>query len=142
MPVCVCVVQEKQEENELRALPAPSPAQMKAVDAAVHEAARLYGISEEDFQERQAMVTRMEVVIKESLPGKAWGETPVEAPQKGSLYSLICITSFRRIFDPLSMAVLILNQHFHFLTLCHLEIVSCHLNIHEVKLKKNENVDI
>ncbi|XP_031430304.1 terminal uridylyltransferase 4 isoform X3 [Clupea harengus] len=61
-------IMEKQEENELRALPAPSPAQMKAVDAAVHEAARLYGISEEDFQERQAMVTRMEVVIKESLP--------------------------------------------------------------------------
>ncbi|XP_041912476.1 terminal uridylyltransferase 4 isoform X2 [Alosa sapidissima] len=61
-------IMEKQEENELRALPPPSPAQLKAVDTAVQEAARLYGISEEDLQERQTMVTRMEAVIKEHLP--------------------------------------------------------------------------
>ncbi|KAL2089929.1 hypothetical protein ACEWY4_014617 [Coilia grayii] len=61
-------IMEKQEENELRALPPPSPAQLKAVDAAVQEAVRVHGISEEDFQERQAMVTRMEAVIKEHLP--------------------------------------------------------------------------
>ncbi|KAG7236638.1 hypothetical protein INR49_000654, partial [Caranx melampygus] len=40
-------IMEKQEENELRALPPPSAAQLKAVDAAVWETARQHGISEE-----------------------------------------------------------------------------------------------
>ncbi|KAJ3599754.1 hypothetical protein NHX12_033710 [Muraenolepis orangiensis] len=58
---------EKQEENELRALPPPSAAQLQAVDAAVLEAARLQGISEGDFQQRQAVVTRMEETIQQQL---------------------------------------------------------------------------
>ncbi|XP_022519969.2 terminal uridylyltransferase 4 isoform X2 [Astyanax mexicanus] len=61
-------IMEKQEENELRALPAPSPAQMRAVDAAVMEAARQNGISEEEFQQRQGVLKRMQQIIQKHLP--------------------------------------------------------------------------
>ncbi|XP_067086578.1 terminal uridylyltransferase 4 [Osmerus mordax] len=57
-------IMEKQEENELRALPPPSSAQLRAVDAAILETASQHGISEEDFEVRQAVVTRMEETIK------------------------------------------------------------------------------
>lgn len=70
---CVAVLvmrQEKQEENELRALPPPSAAQLCAVDAAVLETARQHGISQEDFDVRCAVVTRMEEIIKEHLAGR------------------------------------------------------------------------
>ncbi|KAG7220021.1 hypothetical protein INR49_000670 [Caranx melampygus] len=60
-------IMEKQEENELRALPPPSAAQLKAVDAAVWETARQHGISEEDFEVRKAVVVRMEEIIKRHL---------------------------------------------------------------------------
>ncbi|KAM3875768.1 terminal uridylyltransferase 4 [Diretmus argenteus] len=60
-------IMEKQEENELRALPPPSPAQLRAVDAAVLDTARQQGISEEDFQSRQAVVNRMEETIQQHL---------------------------------------------------------------------------
>ncbi|XP_051803116.1 terminal uridylyltransferase 4 [Acanthochromis polyacanthus] len=60
-------IMEKQEENELRALPPPSAAQLKAVDAAVVETARQHGISEEDFEVRKAMVIRMEGIIQRHL---------------------------------------------------------------------------
>lgn len=63
------VYQEKQEENELRALPPPSTAQLRAVDMAVLETARQQGISEEDFEERKAVVVRMEEIIKRHLSG-------------------------------------------------------------------------
>uniref|UniRef100_A0A3P9GZ10 Terminal uridylyltransferase 4/7 nucleotidyltransferase domain-containing protein n=1 Tax=Oryzias latipes TaxID=8090 RepID=A0A3P9GZ10_ORYLA len=62
-------ITEKQEENELRALPPPSATQLKAVDAAVREVAAQQGISEEDFKVREAVVTRMEEVIKRHLAG-------------------------------------------------------------------------
>ncbi|XP_066528899.1 terminal uridylyltransferase 4 isoform X3 [Hoplias malabaricus] len=61
-------IMEKQEENELRALPSPSEAQLKAVDAAVMEAAQQHGISEEDFQQRQSVLHRMESIIQKHLP--------------------------------------------------------------------------
>lgn len=60
-------IMEKREENELRALPAPSPAQLRALDSAVLEAAELHGISEEDFALRQAVVLRMEGIIQKQL---------------------------------------------------------------------------
>ncbi|KAM6962727.1 terminal uridylyltransferase 4 [Aplochiton taeniatus] len=60
-------IMEKQEENELRALPPPSPAHLRAVDAAVQETSRLHGISEKDFQVRQAVVNRMEETIQQHL---------------------------------------------------------------------------
>lgn len=63
------VYQEKQEENELRALPPASAAQLRAVDAAVLETATQHGISEEDFEVRNTVVTRMEEIIKEHLSG-------------------------------------------------------------------------
>ena len=63
-------LQEKQEENELRALPPPSAAQLRAVDAAVLEAARVQGISEEDYEQRQAVVSRMEETIQQHLSGE------------------------------------------------------------------------
>ncbi|XP_068445814.1 terminal uridylyltransferase 4 [Clinocottus analis] len=58
---------EKQEENELRALPSASAAQLKAVDMAVLDTARQYGISEEDFEVRKAVVIKMEEIIKRHL---------------------------------------------------------------------------
>lgn len=60
-------IMEKQEENELRALPPPSAAQLRAVDAAVLETARKHGISEEDFEARNSVVVRMEEIIKRHL---------------------------------------------------------------------------
>uniref|UniRef100_A0A673N586 RNA uridylyltransferase n=1 Tax=Sinocyclocheilus rhinocerous TaxID=307959 RepID=A0A673N586_9TELE len=60
-------IMEKQEENELRALPAPSPAQLRALDSVVLEAAETHGISEEDFALRQAVVLRMEGIICKQL---------------------------------------------------------------------------
>ncbi|XP_041646970.1 terminal uridylyltransferase 4 isoform X2 [Cheilinus undulatus] len=60
-------IMEKQEENELRALPPPSAAQLKAVDMAVLETAKEHGISEEDFEVRKAVVIRMEEIIKRHL---------------------------------------------------------------------------
>lgn len=68
--VVVVVCQEKQEENELRALPPPSTTQLHAVDAAVLETARQHGISQEDFDVRCSVVTRMEEIIKEHLAGR------------------------------------------------------------------------
>lgn len=58
---------EKQEENELRALPPPSPTQLRAVDATVMETARQHGISEEDFEVRRSVVSRMEQIIQKHL---------------------------------------------------------------------------
>ncbi|XP_027883781.1 terminal uridylyltransferase 4 [Xiphophorus couchianus] len=58
---------EKQEETELRALPAPSAGQLRAVDAAVVETARQQGISERDFEVRTSVVARMEEIIKTHL---------------------------------------------------------------------------
>lgn len=63
------VCQEKQEENELRALPPASAAQLRAVDTAILETARQHGISEEDFEVRKAVVTRMKEIIKRHLSG-------------------------------------------------------------------------
>ncbi|XP_016102345.1 terminal uridylyltransferase 4-like, partial [Sinocyclocheilus grahami] len=60
-------IMEKQEENELRALPAPSLAQLRALDSVVLEAAETHGISEEDFALRQAVVLRMEGIICKQL---------------------------------------------------------------------------
>ena len=53
----------------MRALPPPSSAQLRAVDAAILETASQHGISEEDFEVRQAVVTRMEETIKLHLAG-------------------------------------------------------------------------
>lgn len=66
----LAVCQEKQEENELRALPPASAAQLRAVDAAVLETARQHGISQEDFDVRSSVVARMEEIIKEHLSGR------------------------------------------------------------------------
>uniref|UniRef100_A0A8D3D3U4 CCHC-type domain-containing protein n=1 Tax=Scophthalmus maximus TaxID=52904 RepID=A0A8D3D3U4_SCOMX len=60
-------IMEKQEENELRALPPPAAAQLQAVDECVVETARLHGISDEDFEIRKAVVVRMEEIIKRHL---------------------------------------------------------------------------
>ncbi|XP_028666695.2 terminal uridylyltransferase 4 isoform X2 [Erpetoichthys calabaricus] len=61
-------IMEKEEENELRALPPPSPAQLEAVTAAVLEAVKQQGISEDEFIVRQAIVTEMEKIIQQHLP--------------------------------------------------------------------------
>ncbi|XP_013887771.1 terminal uridylyltransferase 4 [Austrofundulus limnaeus] len=58
---------EKQEENELLAIPPPSAAQLRALDAVVMETASRHGISEEDFGVRKAVVSRMDEIIKRHL---------------------------------------------------------------------------
>lgn len=63
------VLQEKQEENELRALPPASAAHLRALDVSIQRTARQHGISQEDLQVRKAVVTRMEEVIRRHLPG-------------------------------------------------------------------------
>lgn len=61
--------QEKQEENELRALPPASAAHLRALDAAVQHTTKQHGISEEDYETRKAVVTRMEKIIMLHLSG-------------------------------------------------------------------------
>ncbi|KAM9364181.1 terminal uridylyltransferase 4 isoform 2-T2 [Pholidichthys leucotaenia] len=57
-------IMEKQEENELRALPLPSCIHLRAVNAAVLETATEQGISEEDFEVRKVVVSRMEKIVQ------------------------------------------------------------------------------
>uniref|UniRef100_A0A5F8GA58 RNA uridylyltransferase n=1 Tax=Monodelphis domestica TaxID=13616 RepID=A0A5F8GA58_MONDO len=59
---------EKQEENELRSLPPPSPAQLAALSSTLMQAAKEQGISDNDFGFRQDIVTEMEKVIQLRLP--------------------------------------------------------------------------
>lgn len=67
------ILQEKQEENELRALPPPSPAQITALSFTLMEAAKEQGISDYDFRIRQEIVCSMEKIIQQPLPGNQWG---------------------------------------------------------------------
>ncbi|XP_043858673.1 terminal uridylyltransferase 4 isoform X5 [Dromiciops gliroides] len=61
-------ITEKQEENELRALPPPSPAQLAALSSTLMQAAKEQGISDDDFGFRQEIVTEMEKVVQLRLP--------------------------------------------------------------------------
>uniref|UniRef100_A0A8D0KI06 Terminal uridylyl transferase 4 n=1 Tax=Salvator merianae TaxID=96440 RepID=A0A8D0KI06_SALMN len=61
-------IMEKQEENELRALPPPSPAQITALSFTLMEAATEQGISDNDFKIRQEIVYDMEKIIQKPLP--------------------------------------------------------------------------
>ncbi|XP_034977908.2 terminal uridylyltransferase 4 isoform X1 [Zootoca vivipara] len=61
-------IMEKQEENELRALPSPSPAQVTALSFTLMEAAKEQGISDNDFKIRQEIVWDMEKIIQQHLP--------------------------------------------------------------------------
>lgn len=62
-------ITEKQEENELRALPPPSPAQIQALDRTVAHTTQRYGLSDQDFTARQNAVQRMEATVQSRLPG-------------------------------------------------------------------------
>uniref|UniRef100_A0A8C6WS40 Terminal uridylyltransferase 4/7 nucleotidyltransferase domain-containing protein n=1 Tax=Neogobius melanostomus TaxID=47308 RepID=A0A8C6WS40_9GOBI len=62
-------ITEKQEENELRALPPPSAAQISALDRTVTQTALRFGLSDDDFAARQSAVRRMERTVQERLPG-------------------------------------------------------------------------
>uniref|UniRef100_A0A8C2TMA1 RNA uridylyltransferase n=1 Tax=Coturnix japonica TaxID=93934 RepID=A0A8C2TMA1_COTJA len=61
-------IMEKQEENELRALPPPSSAQLAALSFTLIEAANEQGISDDDFRIRQEIVSEMEKIIQQPLP--------------------------------------------------------------------------
>uniref|UniRef100_A0A3B5KEM8 Terminal uridylyl transferase 4 n=1 Tax=Takifugu rubripes TaxID=31033 RepID=A0A3B5KEM8_TAKRU len=61
-------IMEKQEENELRALPPASAAHLRALDISIHRTMRQNGISEDDFGARKAVVTTMEEIIRRHLP--------------------------------------------------------------------------
>ncbi|XP_025047133.1 terminal uridylyltransferase 4 isoform X2 [Alligator sinensis] len=61
-------IMEKQEENELRALPPPSTAQLNALSFTLIEAANEQGISDDDFRIRQEIVNEMEKIIQQPLP--------------------------------------------------------------------------
>uniref|UniRef100_A0A6I8P3V8 Terminal uridylyl transferase 4 n=1 Tax=Ornithorhynchus anatinus TaxID=9258 RepID=A0A6I8P3V8_ORNAN len=62
-------IMEKQEENELRALPPPFPAQLAALSFTLIEAAKEQGISDDDFRVREDIVNEMEKIVQRSLPG-------------------------------------------------------------------------
>ncbi|XP_041126782.1 terminal uridylyltransferase 4-like [Polyodon spathula] len=66
-------IMEKQEEKALRALRAPSEAQLQALHTAVTDAATQQGISEEDFTVRQETVSDMENIIQQHLPACSLG---------------------------------------------------------------------
>ncbi|XP_030061318.1 terminal uridylyltransferase 4 isoform X2 [Microcaecilia unicolor] len=57
-------IMEKREENELRALPPPTPSQVAALQSAVIEAAKEQGISEDDFKVREEIVRQMEKTVQ------------------------------------------------------------------------------
>uniref|UniRef100_A0A8C5R7R4 Terminal uridylyl transferase 4 n=1 Tax=Leptobrachium leishanense TaxID=445787 RepID=A0A8C5R7R4_9ANUR len=59
---------EKQEENELRALPPPTMAQISAISVTLMETAEEHGISEADFIFRQEIVSKMERIIQMKIP--------------------------------------------------------------------------
>ncbi|KAM8931073.1 terminal uridylyltransferase 4 isoform 2-T2 [Pelodytes ibericus] len=59
---------EKQEENELRALPPPTAAQITALGLTLMETAREHGISQKAVILRQNIVSNMEKVIQTQLP--------------------------------------------------------------------------
>ncbi|KFP32248.1 Terminal uridylyltransferase 4, partial [Colius striatus] len=61
-------ITEKQEENELRALPPPSSSQLAALSFTLIEAANEQGISDDDFRIRQEIVNEMEKIIQQPLP--------------------------------------------------------------------------
>ncbi|XP_069088765.1 terminal uridylyltransferase 4 isoform X2 [Pleurodeles waltl] len=61
-------IAEKQEENELRSLPPPSPSQVAALRSALMQAAKEHGISDEEFTVRQEIVNEMEKIIRLHLP--------------------------------------------------------------------------
>ncbi|GAA6066980.1 terminal uridylyltransferase 4 isoform X1, partial [Tachysurus ichikawai] len=61
-------IMEKQEENELRSLPPPSPAHLQALNSAVMEAVQEQGISEQEFQQRHVVLQSMELIIQRHLP--------------------------------------------------------------------------
>ncbi|NWU93024.1 TUT4 uridylyltransferase, partial [Upupa epops] len=61
-------IMEKQEENELRALPPPSSSQLAALSFTLIEAANEQGISDDDFRIRQEIVNEMEKIIQQPLP--------------------------------------------------------------------------
>lgn len=79
--------QEKQEENELRALPPASAAHLRALDASIRRTARQNGVSQEDFQVRKAVVARMEELIRRHLPAcslRLYGSTLTQFAFKSS----------------------------------------------------------
>lgn len=84
--------QEKQEENELRALPPASAAHLRALDISIQRTARQNGISQEDFQLRKAVVTRMEELIRRYLPG-------VAACSVKEVLVILTLTPGSRVFD-------------------------------------------
>ncbi|XP_029474683.1 terminal uridylyltransferase 4 isoform X2 [Rhinatrema bivittatum] len=57
-------IMEKREEDELRALPPPTPAQVAALQSVLMEAANEQGISEDDFRVRQEIVSEMEKIVQ------------------------------------------------------------------------------
>ncbi|XP_058511122.1 terminal uridylyltransferase 4 isoform X3 [Ochotona princeps] len=59
---------EKQEENELRSLPPPSPAHLAALSVAVIELAKEQGITDDDLRVRKEIVEEMSQVITAVLP--------------------------------------------------------------------------
>ncbi|XP_010589577.1 terminal uridylyltransferase 4 isoform X5 [Loxodonta africana] len=59
---------EKQEENELRSLPPPSPAHLAALSVAVIELAKEQGITDDELRVRQEIVEEMSKVITTCLP--------------------------------------------------------------------------
>ncbi|XP_066567157.1 terminal uridylyltransferase 7 [Amia ocellicauda] len=62
------LVREKREEEMLTALLPPNPSQVKAIDTAIENVLKKYGLSGEDLIRRQQIVMSMEEIIKSVLP--------------------------------------------------------------------------
>ncbi|XP_053910077.1 terminal uridylyltransferase 7 isoform X1 [Cuculus canorus] len=61
-------LKEKQEELLLTALPPPMPSQIKAIDIAIENVVREFGLSNEDLEERLNIKTVMENLLRQKLP--------------------------------------------------------------------------
>ncbi|XP_063769835.1 terminal uridylyltransferase 7 isoform X2 [Pseudophryne corroboree] len=62
-------LKEKREEELLTTLPPPTLPQIQAIDIAISKIVQDHGLHEDDFAKRQSIITAMESLMKEKLPG-------------------------------------------------------------------------
>lgn len=60
---------EKQEEQLLTALPPPTPSQIQAIGVAIESVVQEFGLNNEDLEERLNIKTKMEILLRQKLPG-------------------------------------------------------------------------